>query len=59
VSPAAAATKLDGIVSAGYGRAYAKRIPGAQFEIIDDAGHFPHIEQSKASMAAVCAFIED
>lgn len=35
----------DGIVSPDYGRAYADAIPGARFELIDDAGHRAQIEQ--------------
>jgi len=30
-----------------YGRAYATAIPGARFELVSDAGHFPHIEQAE------------
>lgn len=48
----------DGIVTPEYGCAYAGRIPGALFEIIDDAGHYPHIEQAQAAMLRVRAFIE-
>jgi pimeloyl-ACP methyl ester carboxylesterase len=35
----------DGIVAPDYGRAFAVEIPGARFELIDEAGHYPHIEQ--------------
>ena len=28
-----------------YGKAYCAAIPGAAFEVIEEAGHFPHIEQ--------------
>ena len=35
----------DGIVSPDYGRAYAEMIPGARFELIENAGHQPEIEQ--------------
>ena len=30
-----------------YGRAYCAAIPGARFELIGEAGHFPHIEQAE------------
>ncbi|ODU03918.1 MAG: alpha/beta hydrolase [Pseudonocardia sp. SCN 72-86] len=35
----------DGIVSPGYGRAYADAVPGARFEIVDAAGHRAQVEQ--------------
>lgn len=35
----------DRVVSPAYGRAFAAAIPGARFAIIDEAGHFPQIEQ--------------
>jgi pimeloyl-ACP methyl ester carboxylesterase len=35
----------DRIVSSDYGRAYAKLIAGAQFELIEQAGHYPHLER--------------
>lgn len=38
----------DRIVSAEYGRRYCAAVPGARFELIDDAGHLPHIEQPEA-----------
>ena len=44
-------TKLD------YGRAYAAAIPGAQFETIDGAGHFSHLEQPEAFARAVADFL--
>ena len=48
----------DGIVAPSYGRAYADRIPGARFELIADAGHYPHIEQASACLEIVQRFIE-
>ena len=30
-----------------YGRAYSALIPGARFEIVSEAAHFPHIEQAE------------
>jgi pimeloyl-ACP methyl ester carboxylesterase len=35
----------DQIVTPEYGRAYAAEIPGARFEVIDAAGHYPDVEQ--------------
>jgi pimeloyl-ACP methyl ester carboxylesterase len=46
----------DCILSESYGRAFAAEIPGAQFELIDKAGHFPHIEQPQAFADRVLAF---
>jgi pimeloyl-ACP methyl ester carboxylesterase len=34
----------DGIVDAGYGRAYAAAIPMARFRLLPDAGHSPQLE---------------
>jgi len=48
----------DGIVTTDYGRTYAERIPGANFEVVEDAGHYPHIEKAQATMQRVRAFIE-
>ncbi|HEX8540034.1 MAG TPA: alpha/beta hydrolase [Cystobacter sp.] len=35
----------DRIVDVEYGRLYARCIPGARFELIPEAAHFPHIER--------------
>jgi len=48
----------DRILSEPYGRAYAAAIPGARFEPIERAGHFPHLEQPQAFADKVFAFIE-
>ena len=48
----------DGIVTPEYGRAYADRIPGAQFKSIANAGHYPHIEQPQRSADALLAFVD-
>jgi len=48
--------KGDCIVSESYGRAFAAAVPGARFELIDKAGHFPHIEQPQAFADRVLAF---
>ena len=48
----------DGIATPAYGRAYAARIPGARFEVIESAGHHPEIEQPSAFANRVVAFLE-
>lgn len=49
----------DRIVSADYGRAFAAAIPGATFEPIANAGHFPHVEQPDAFARRVLDFAVD
>lgn len=46
----------DRIAAPDYGRAYAAAIPGARFEPIEGAGHFPHLEQPDAFARRVLAF---
>ncbi len=48
----------DRVLSEAYGRAYCAAIPGAQFELIARAGHFPHIEQPEEFARRVLAFTE-
>jgi pimeloyl-ACP methyl ester carboxylesterase len=48
----------DRILSEPYGRAYAGMIPGARFETVPKAGHFPHIEQAEEFARRVHAFME-
>jgi pimeloyl-ACP methyl ester carboxylesterase len=48
--------KRDGILNEGYGRAFAAAIPGARFEPVDQAGHFPHLEQPQLFADRVFAF---
>jgi len=48
----------DRILSESYGRAYAGMIPGARFEIVPKAGHFPHLEQAEDFARRVHAFME-
>ena len=45
-------------LSEAYGRAYCAAIPGARFEPIERAGHFPHLEQPQQFADKVFAFIE-
>jgi pimeloyl-ACP methyl ester carboxylesterase len=47
----------DRVVSPEYGRAYAGMIPGAQFELIEQAGHHPEIEQPAALVERVARFL--
>jgi pimeloyl-ACP methyl ester carboxylesterase len=46
----------DRMLSEAYGRAYCAMIPGARFEPIAQAGHFPHEEQPKLFAERVMAF---
>jgi pimeloyl-ACP methyl ester carboxylesterase len=46
----------DRMLSEAYGRAYCAMIPGARFEPLERAGHFPHEEQPKAFAERVLAF---
>jgi pimeloyl-ACP methyl ester carboxylesterase len=48
----------DRIVRLEYGRAYAQGIPGARFELIERAGHYPYLERPEAFAAAVTGFAE-
>ena len=50
----------DRFITPGYyGAAYRDAIPGAQLEIIERAGHFPHIEQPEAFVERVRAFLDE
>jgi pimeloyl-ACP methyl ester carboxylesterase len=46
----------DRIVSESYARAFCAAIPGAQFETIERAGHFPHVEQPEEFARRTLAF---
>jgi pimeloyl-ACP methyl ester carboxylesterase len=48
----------DRIVGEPYGRAYAAAIPGARFETIARAGHFPHLEQPEEFARRLFAFVD-
>jgi pimeloyl-ACP methyl ester carboxylesterase len=48
----------DRVTKTDYGTSYAAAIPGAKFETIEGAGHFPHLEQPQAFARAVVAFVE-
>ena len=47
----------DGFVRPKYGRAFARRIPGATFVTIPKAGHYPHIEQADVFLETVREFL--
>src|SRR5216683_16910 len=46
----------DGFAPIAYGRDYCAAIPGAKFEEIAEAGHFPHMEQPEAVAQRVIEF---
>jgi pimeloyl-ACP methyl ester carboxylesterase len=48
----------DEIANADYGRAFAEAIPQAQFELVAEAGHLPHIEQPDALVRIVWDFAD-
>jgi pimeloyl-ACP methyl ester carboxylesterase len=47
----------DHIVAPDYGRAYAGLIPGAQFELIEQAGHYPHRERPDLFAKKIVDFV--
>ena len=49
----------DGIATPDYGRAYSRLIPGSRFVLVEGAGHHPEIEQPKAFVERVAAFLEE
>jgi pimeloyl-ACP methyl ester carboxylesterase len=48
--------EADRFAAPAYGRKLAEQIPGATFELIPNAGHLPHIEQSNRVVKALEAF---
>lgn len=48
----------DRMLSEAYGRGYCGMIPGARFEPIERAGHFPHQEQPQVFADKVMAFVK-
>jgi len=48
----------DRLLSEHYGRAYCDAIAGARFELIEGAGHFPHLEQPTEFARRVLAFVD-
>jgi len=47
----------DDIVSPAYGRAYSDAIPGSRFALIEQAGHYPEVEQPQATAQRIAAFL--
>jgi len=47
----------DGIAAPVYAQEFAKRIAGAKVEVIERAGHLPHLEQPERVVAAVGKFL--
>jgi pimeloyl-ACP methyl ester carboxylesterase len=46
------------VAASYYGAAYRNAIPGARLDLIEGAGHFPHLEQPDALVARVRAFVD-
>ena len=47
----------DHVLSEAYGRAFCAAIPGARFEAIERAGHFPHVEQPEQFADKIFTFV--
>ncbi len=47
----------DRVLSEAYGKAYCDAIPGARFERLERAGHFPHVEQPGEFAEKIFAFL--
>ena len=47
----------DGIIPPVYAQEFARRIADARVELIDDAGHLPHLEHPEAVTKVVRAFL--
>jgi len=48
----------DRLVTPDYGRAYAGLIPGARFELIEEAVHHPELEQPERFAERLIAFLK-
>jgi len=48
----------DGIAPLRYGRGYAAAFPNGHFVPVPDAGHFPQVEQTAATLAAISDFVD-
>ena len=47
----------DRIVTPAYGQAVARAIPGAEFAVVAEAGHLPHLEAPEATWAVIDPFV--
>jgi pimeloyl-ACP methyl ester carboxylesterase len=47
----------DRVVPTEYGRKWAQAIPGAAMEVIENAGHYPQVEQADHFVTAVSRFV--
>jgi len=47
----------DGVLTEAYGRAYCAAIPGARFEPIANAGHFPYVERPDQFADSIFKFV--
>jgi pimeloyl-ACP methyl ester carboxylesterase len=47
----------DGIAAPVYAQEFAQRIAGARVELVEAAGHLPHLEQSERVVAALAKFL--
>jgi len=48
----------DRIVTPDYGRAYSTLVPGARFELVEAAGHLPHVEQPDVFAKKILGFVD-
>ena len=49
--------KQDQVVSVDYGKKWKEALPQATMEVIEDAGHYPQVEQPKAFTDSVVRFV--
>lgn len=49
----------DGVIASAYAQEFASRIANARVELIDDAGHLPHLEQPDLVARLVGAFLDE
>jgi pimeloyl-ACP methyl ester carboxylesterase len=47
----------DRLVSPDYGRAFVRAIPNCRYEVIEEAGHYPYLEQPDRFLAVVEPFL--